>query len=85
MSNARSLFRMFASSSFRGDLSSWTVHNVRDFRSMFDSNTEFDGDLSGWKTNAARQMEGMFRGAIQFNSPSVVTFNVSQVSVFRDM
>ena len=74
-----------AASSFRGDLSAWSVHNVRDFGFMFDGASEFQSDLWGWSTDSARTMEGMFRGAVQFNSASVDSFNVSQVTQFRNM
>ena len=85
-SNARSFARMFAAAaSFRGDLSAWSVHHVRDFGFMFDGASEFQSDLWDWSTDSARTMEGMFRGAVQFNSASVDSFNVSQVTQFRNM
>ena len=44
---------------FNGNLATWDVRSVKDFRSMF-QDSPFDGDLSGWQMRADAETGFMF-------------------------
>ena len=63
-----SMYSMFYSSKFNGDISDWEVGNVTDMGFMF-YGSEFNGDISGWDVGNVTDMEFMFYGCPLENKP----------------
>jgi surface protein len=67
---------------FNGDLSSWSVGNVRDMSFMLAAPSYVGGDLSRWDTGRVEKMWGMFKKATSFKSDGLWTWDVSNVRDF---
>jgi hypothetical protein len=55
--------RMFAGSSFDGDISKWNVSNVKDMCYMF-YGALFAGDIDGWDVSNVSGMYEIFSGSV---------------------
>jgi Mycoplasma protein of unknown function, DUF285 len=68
--------------SFNGDLSSWSVGNVRDMSFMLAAPSYVGGDLSRWDTSRVEKMWGMFKTAESFKGDGIWAWDVSNVRDF---
>lgn len=65
ISNLTRLSRMFAESSFNGDISLWDTSNITQMDGIFEG-SEFNRDISGWDTSNVEYMSFMFFRASKF-------------------
>ena len=59
--------KLFANSTFNGDISCWDTFNVTDMSSMFKGATAFNQNIGPWDTANVSNMQAMFSGATAFN------------------
>jgi surface protein len=83
-SGVTSMYNMFASSSFDGNISSWDVSSVTDMSGMFHNATSFNGDLSSWDVSSVTSMAGMFLGTTSFDQ-DLSNWDVSSVTNMAGM
>jgi len=57
-----SMYSMFYSSQFNGDISKWNTTNVTDMFQMF-RDSVFDNDISKWDVSNVKIMRNMFEGS----------------------
>lgn len=93
--NVISMRLAFSQTSFNGDISSWDVSKVANFRSMFAaeevsnsgddplSPVPFNGNIGTWNTSSATVMRSMFFGC-EFNR-DISGWDVSNVKNFKGM
>ena len=72
-------YMFMKATSFKGDISKWTVSSVTDMGSMFFGATAFNSDISKWDVSNVKDMSNMFDGATAFNS-DISKWDVSSVT-----
>ena len=76
--------RVFAWTSFCGDISRWDVSNARTMAGMFEGASAFNGDISNWDVSNVTDMNSMFCMTRSFNS-DISEWDVSKVTNMRKM
>jgi len=82
LTSVTDMSRMFANSSFNGDLSKWDVSSVTSMHRMF-YNSSFNGDLSNWDVSSVTDMSGIFINS-SFNG-DLGSWDVSSVTSMHRM
>lgn len=65
-SRVTNMGRVFANSSFNGDLAGWDTSSATTMEGMF-SSSDFNSDISGWDVSNVANMESMFQWNSVFN------------------
>ena len=70
-------YMFMKATSFKGDISKWTVSSVTDMGSMFFGATAFNSDISKWDVSNVKDMSNMFDGATSFTRTLCGAWKVS--------
>lgn len=68
-SRVTDMARMFASSSFNGDITRWNTSRVTTMSQMFSMNSAFNQPIGGWDVGNLTIADSMFMSADSFNQP----------------
>ena len=81
-SNIGTMYELFKSSEFNGNISEWDVSNVGDMYKMF-FNSKFNGDISKWNVSNVNKMSYMF-SCSEFNG-DISSWDVNNVTHMSGM
>ena len=67
-----------------GDINSWDVSNIKDFKGLFKSKLTFNSSIDNWDVSSGTDFSDMFYGASSFNQ-DIGKWNVDSGVDFRHM